>query len=225
MSYRQPFEGTYQITQAYGEKVTSDFHTGIDYATPFGTPILASNDGVVAFADWDKTGYGNTVIIKHSDDKATLYAHLSGISDGVKVGCKVVQSQVIGKSGSTGNSTGPHLHFEARTQALNYRTHFNPEQLPLMTSTMPAVGSDTEKVELIGADGLGSSVKVVAPLGAKAFDADFTKVDYYQQGTAFEFTGNTVKRNGYTYCECRPLVTPVWIAVNDGETQILSNKE
>ena len=90
---------------------------------------------------------------------------------------------------------------------------------------MPAVGSDTEKVELIGADKLGASVKVVAPLGAKAFDADFTKVDYYQQGTAFEFTGNTVKRNGYTYCECCPLVTPVWIAVNDGETQILSNNE
>lgn len=218
MSFRQPFEGEYPITQAYGEKITSDFHTGIDYGTPFNTPILASEAGTVVFAGFDKTGYGNTVIISHGD-KATLYAHLSTIS--VRVGDKVVCSQVIGKSGSTGNSTGPHLHFEARTQALGYKTHFNPMDLPLWTSTEPAVGADSKAVELIDADKLGTNVEVVAPLGAKAFKADFSTAEYYPQGTEFQFTGNTVKRNGYTYCECRPLVTPVWIAVHDNDTQIL----
>lgn len=220
MSYRQPFEGTYQITQAYGEKVTSNFHAGIDYGTPTGTPILASSDGSVVFAGWDKTGYGTMVVLQHENNRATLYAHLSAVS--VRVGDKVVQSQVVGYSGSTGNSTGPHLHFEARTQALNYKTHFNPLELPLMTSTAPAVGVDNKKGELVGADGLGRAVEVVAPLGAKAFNSDFSSNEYYPCGTQLEFTGKTVTRNGYTYCECRPISKAVWIAVNDGETQILN---
>ena len=223
MSYRQPFEGTYQITQGYGEKVTSDFHTGIDYGTPVGTPILASEAGTVVFAGMDKTGYGNTVIIQHAGGKATLYAHLQGIEAGIAVGVAVERSQVIGRSGSTGNSTGPHLHFEARTQALNYKTHFDPASLPLMTSIEPALAS-ASKAELAGAETLGSAVKVVAPLGAKAFKADFTVADYLPQGTALEFTGKTLERNGFVYCECRPISTAVWVAVNDGDAQILGNR-
>lgn len=216
--YRQPFEGDYPITQGYGEKVTSDFHTGIDYGCPIGTPILASEAGTVVVAGWDNTGYGNTVIIQHTGGKATLYAHLAMIANGINVGRKVEQSQVIGYSGSTGNSTGPHLHFEARTQALNCKTHFNPLDLPLVSSAEASV-------KLIGADELGEKVKVVAPLGAKAFSKDFQKVSYCLQGTEFVFTGNTAQRNGYTYCECRPIQTAVWIAVHDGDTQILRNEE
>lgn len=224
MAYRQPFEGSYEITQAYGEKVTSAFHTGIDYGTPVGTPILASEAGTVAFSGWDNTGYGNTVILQHGDGKATLYAHLQGIEAGIAVGVKVERSQVIGKSGSTGNSTGPHLHFEARTQALNYKTHFDPMSLPLTSSWEPAVGAEA-KTELTGADRLGTNVTVVAPLGAKAFKPDFSSAEYFPQGTELEFTGNTVSRNGYVYCECKPPVSPVWIAVNDGDTQILKTNE
>lgn len=132
ITYRQPFKGEYPITQGYGEKDTSSFHTGIDYACPIGTQILASADGVVMFAGLDQTGYGKTVIIQHNDGKSTLYAHLVGI--GVYLRQKVQQGEVIGLSGNTGNSTGPHLHFEARRQWNNYKTHENPVTfLPLMT--------------------------------------------------------------------------------------------
>ncbi len=128
-TYRQPFKGEYPITQYYGETYTSSFHTGIDYACPIGTQILASGDGVVMFAGWDNTGYGKCVIIQHNDNKATLYAHLTGT--GVVLRQKVQQGEVIGLSGSTGNSTGPHLHFEARHKWDDYKSHFNPFDLPL----------------------------------------------------------------------------------------------
>ena len=129
--YRQPFKGYYPITQYYGETVTSSFHTGIDYALPLGTQVLASGEGVVMFSGWDDYGYGKCVIIQHNDNKATLYAHLTGT--GVVLRQKVQQGEVIGLSGSTGNSTGPHLHFEARHKWNDYKTHFNPFDLPMRT--------------------------------------------------------------------------------------------
>ena len=132
MSYRQPFKGTYPITQRYGEKDTSNFHTGIDYACPVITPILASADGKVMHAGWLNGGWGYCVIIKHDANHSTLYAHLLTPLQ-VTAGQMVKQGQEIGHSGSTGNSTGPHLHFEARRTWNDYKSHFNPMDLPLMT--------------------------------------------------------------------------------------------
>ena len=86
-------------------------HAGLDFKASYGTPIHAASDGVVASAGV-KGGYGNTVVIDHGGAVATLYAHMSRI--GVSAGEKVVRGQVIGLVGSTGNSTGPHLHFEVR---------------------------------------------------------------------------------------------------------------
>lgn len=131
LTYRQPFAGSYPITQRYGETVTSSFHTGIDYACPLGTPILASADGVVMAAGWDATGFGNRVIILHDGHHATLYAHLQTVA--VFVSQKVQQGDMIGMSGSTGNSTGPHLHFEARSVWHDYKSHFDPMTLPLQS--------------------------------------------------------------------------------------------
>ena len=131
-AYRQPFSGEWLISQGYGETYTSSFHTGIDYACPLGTGVLASADGSVVYARWDNFGYGNCVIIEHEPSKATLYAHLQTI--GVTVGQKVKQGDVVGLSGSTGNSTGPHLHFEARSVWYDYKTHKDPVTfLPLMS--------------------------------------------------------------------------------------------
>ena len=129
INYRQPFRGSYPITQCSGGTDTSAYHTGIDYGCPLGTEILASAEGIVRFAGWDNYGYGKCVIIQHLDFNATLYAHLSEIL--VKVGEKVTQGQLIGLSGSTGNSTGPHLHFEARKVWNGYTTHFDPMSLPM----------------------------------------------------------------------------------------------
>lgn len=87
-------------------------HLGVDYAAPTGTPVRTIGDGVVTFAGWQR-GYGNTIQIQHKEDKSTLYAHLSRID--VTRGQRVEQGDRVGAVGSTGASTGPHLHFEFRT--------------------------------------------------------------------------------------------------------------
>lgn len=231
MNYRQPFTGDYPISQGYGEQDTSDFHTGIDYACPIGTPILASADGTVRFAGQDTTGYGVCVIIQHASDRATLYAHLSAYA--VRVTQSVKQGDVIGYSGNTGNSTGPHLHFEARTQWNSFRTHFNPLDLPLMSiddrsretdSGVSATPSSTTPDPLKNAEAFdaGDLLTIMAPLGAKSFYVNgFKYASPYPRGSVFRYTGETAERNGYTYLKVQPLGSPVWIAVHDGETQIL----
>lgn len=87
-------------------------HRAIDIAAPQGTPVTAADRGVVLRAGWNHQGYGQFVIIDHQIDYVTLYAHLDRVL--VKEGEVVGQGQVIGTVGSTGNSTGPHLHFEIR---------------------------------------------------------------------------------------------------------------
>ncbi|MBZ0288146.1 MAG: M23 family metallopeptidase [Anaerolineae bacterium] len=89
----------------------TSWHTGVDLAAQPGTPVMAANGGVVIFAGWSNWGYGNTIVLSHGPF-TTLYGHLSSIN----VGCAQVISagQVIGGVGSSGNSSGPHLHFEIR---------------------------------------------------------------------------------------------------------------
>jgi len=96
---------TGRITQRY-----SKHHRALDIGAAWGGPIFASDSGYVAFAGWDRTGYGNMILIDHGNGFLTRYAHLSKFL--VKVGQSVSKGTVIGKVGSTGHSTGPHLHFE-----------------------------------------------------------------------------------------------------------------
>ncbi len=86
-------------------------HRGTDFAAPMGTPIMASGDGVVKKAGWCGGG-GNCVKIKHNSTYQTVYAHMSKFARGIKPGVRVKQGQTIGYVGSTGKSTGPHLHYE-----------------------------------------------------------------------------------------------------------------
>jgi murein DD-endopeptidase MepM/ murein hydrolase activator NlpD len=86
-------------------------HRGTDFAAPEGTPIMASGDGVVIKASWCGGG-GNCVKIKHNSSYSTVYAHMSKFSRLAKAGNRVKQGQIIGYVGSTGKSTGPHLHYE-----------------------------------------------------------------------------------------------------------------
>ena len=86
-------------------------HLGVDFAAPTGTPVRTVGDGVVQFAGW-QNGYGNFVVVQHANNQSTAYAHLSRID--VRKGQKIEQGEFIGAVGSTGASTGPHLHFEFR---------------------------------------------------------------------------------------------------------------
>ena len=88
-------------------------HKGVDFAAPLGTKVKASGSGVIDFVG-RQNGYGNVVIIKHHNKFTTLYAHLNDFADGLKVGSKVSQGDVIGEVGRTGWATGPHLHYEFR---------------------------------------------------------------------------------------------------------------
>ncbi len=86
-------------------------HRGTDFAAPMGTPIMASGDGVIKKAGWCGGG-GNCVVIKHNSTYQTVYAHMSKFASGIRSGVRVKQGQTIGYVGSTGKSTGPHLHYE-----------------------------------------------------------------------------------------------------------------
>lgn len=89
----------------------SKLHSGVDFAAPKGTPIYAAGDGVVSKAGW-VNGYGNYISVKHANNYETAYAHMNGFAKGMRAGTRVRQGQVIGYVGSTGRSTGPHLHYE-----------------------------------------------------------------------------------------------------------------
>ncbi|ULJ68664.1 M23 family metallopeptidase [Wielerella bovis] len=128
-----PIESFTRISSPYGIRIhpifrTVRMHTGIDYAAPTGTKVLSPSDGVVSFRGW-KGGYGNTVMVRHSDGMETLYAHLSSFIQNVDMGTPVGAGTVIGLVGSTGNSTGPHLHYEVRING----QHVNPAAVALPT--------------------------------------------------------------------------------------------
>ena len=129
-----------RVSSPYGTRFhpilkTYRMHSGIDYAAPTGTPIMPPADGVVSFAGV-KGGYGNAIMLNHRKGMETLYGHMSAFVSGVSAGKSVKAGDVIGFVGSTGRSTGPHLHYEVRingqivdpsTVALPARTLNNTE--------------------------------------------------------------------------------------------------
>lgn len=114
LNYIYPLTLPAPVTSNFGWRIhpisgDSRFHRGIDLGAPYGSPVVSAKAGVIETAG-DMDGYGLTVVVRHKDGQQTLYAHLSGIY--VQPGETVKQGQLIGLVGSTGNSTGPHLHFE-----------------------------------------------------------------------------------------------------------------
>lgn len=131
-----------RITSSFGERIDplaedpgeGEFHRGIDIATPSGTAIHATGDGVVVSAGWG-TGYGREVVLNHGHGITTLYAHMSSIA--VIPGQTVTRGQVIGYVGLSGRSTGPHLHYEVRI----HDTPVNPHRY--MRETMAQMAETT----------------------------------------------------------------------------------
>lgn len=115
---RRPLEGGGTLRSRFGYRIhpifhTRKLHTGVDLAARSGTPIYAAGDGVIKYYKW-QSGYGNKVEIQHVNGYETAYGHMSRYADGLSVGSHVRQGQIIGYVGTTGQSTGPHLHFEIK---------------------------------------------------------------------------------------------------------------
>ena len=112
---RQPIAAA-RITSGFGARFHpilgyTKVHTGVDFAAPIGTPIIAAGNGTIIHAGWD-SGYGRRIELQHANGYITTYNHMSGFARGAGEGARVKQGQVIGFLGSTGLSTGPHLHYE-----------------------------------------------------------------------------------------------------------------
>ena len=128
-----PIENFIKVTSKFGLReahgVVHSNHTGIDLCGSIGSRVMSVQDGIVTHAGW-QGGYGNSVEIRHTDEQGnvfyTFYAHMRNDSLCVETGQSVVLGQVIGVQGSTGNSTGDHLHFELRTNSGSNSYAVNP---------------------------------------------------------------------------------------------------
>ena len=121
IGYAKPVNYT-QLT-TWGYYPSGRVHRAIDYPCPTGSRVQSGYAGVVTTAGWSTTGFGNHVRVRYDDGNTAIYAHLSRIS--VRVGQRVAKRQLIGYSGSTGNSTGPHTHWEIRRSSWDPSTSWN----------------------------------------------------------------------------------------------------
>lgn len=131
-------------------------HKGVDFAAPSGTPIRAAGDGVIDFAGV-QGGYGNVVVIKHWSNYTTAYAHMSRFAAGMRKGSKVSQGEVIGYVGSTGWSTGPHLHYEFRVS--------NQPRDPMsveIPNAQPLAGAELQRFRSVAGD-MSHRLALLAP--------------------------------------------------------------
>jgi len=131
---RSPVEFS-RVSSGFGGRVHPIFrnwraHTGVDFAAPKGTRVLAAADGHVIFAGW-RNGYGNTVELRHGGGITTLYGHLSGFAAGVRTGARVRQGDPVAFVGATGWATGPHLHYEFKIAGV----HQDPMKVALPKAT------------------------------------------------------------------------------------------
>jgi murein DD-endopeptidase MepM/ murein hydrolase activator NlpD len=108
-----PVPQFYKVSSHFGKRGSRN-HDGIDIPAPRGTPIVSVDNGVVVYSDNGIRGYGNMIVIAHSDDIFTVYAH--NRTNKVDKGDKVKKGELIAEIGNTGRSTGPHLHFEIRVK-------------------------------------------------------------------------------------------------------------
>lgn len=145
-----PLTADFRISSPYGVDRVTHRHSGIDLAVPEGTQVAAAKTGTVSFAGWGN-GYGYRVVVDHPDGTQTTYNHLSDI--GVKVGDRVRAGNTIALSGNTGNSTGPHLHFEVKKDG----QYVDPELYFDFGNGIKAAGSNGYTSQMAAASSKGSA--------------------------------------------------------------------
>jgi len=215
MQLIKPFNGNYPVTQKFGDTYTDPKgHKGIDYALPLGTPVLAAADGIVEKAGVDSTGYGNVIIIRHLWNDGTVYGHLRNWS--VQVGQKVKAGEIIGYSGNTGNSTGPHLHFEYRTTYNDYKSAIDPE-------IFMKDSSQNQNPEPVGAVPFGR-VRVIADYVEIRNSPGITGtvLTRAKRGDVLLSTDTVKPADGLNWRLC---YYPVYVAENDGISDLIEKIE
>ena len=145
---RTPIDGA-RLSSHFGKRKHpilgyTKMHKGTDFAAPKGTKIYAAGDGTITRAGWSAS-YGNVIKIKHRDGYETLYAHMSKFARGIRTGRRVSQGQVIGYVGSTGRSSGPHLHYEVIAKG----RHVNPMKLNLPTGAKLNQNEENQFAQLV----------------------------------------------------------------------------
>ncbi len=155
---RTPIDGA-RLTSRFGKRKHpilgyTKMHKGADFGAPPGTPIMAAGNGVIEMAGRNG-GYGNYVRIRHTSEYKTAYAHMKGFAKGIRNGSRVKQGQIIGYVGSTGRSTGPHLHYEV---------HKNGRQINPLSVKLPAGRKLGGKMLAAFRDHIGTVDQAVASL-------------------------------------------------------------
>jgi len=164
---RTPIDGA-RITSGFGMRVHpilgyARMHRGIDFGTPVGTPVYAAGDGTIA-AIGPRNGYGNYLRIEHDSHLSTAYGHLSNYPSGMAVGVAVRQGEVVAFSGNTGESTGPHLHYEVLVDndQIDPATYIADQGTALSADQMLAFQAERDRIDRL----YGQAITVRSQIGA-----------------------------------------------------------
>lgn len=226
--FRQPFEGDYPITLDFGEKFPPLYtdespHRGIDYGCPEGTPILAAADGFVSSLYDLPKGYGKYIVLTHNiGSYSTLYAHLSKFL--VREHQQVKQGDPIALSGNTGNSTGPHLHFEVRNQGI----HIDPKTVLRSVLDDEGYNSTPEPVKPQFEPVRAGFCKVVCDVANVRCHCDMNRVlGTLKKGDVLSIGSDVTVYNGLPYRDYYDPRFNCWlrIAEHDPYTQMIVNTE
>lgn len=217
--------GQNKITQGYGPSQIdySKFglvgHNGIDFSGVLNDPVMAAADGVVSWQAFEAGGYGNYVMLQHADGSTTVYGHLNSVN--CKKGDTVKAGQIIGYMGSTGNSTGVHLHFGDRPSGFNaangYRGYIDPAPLLEAVNEVSAVSDSIESN--------ATKVKVVCAIANIRTSAGYggSVIKQVHTGDEFDATGKSEEAGGLKWREIEVTMN-AWIAEHDYEnTKIIED--
>ena len=216
----------YIVTQRFGETITdSQGHTGIDLYQPIGTPVYAAEGGDILTAGiinnaCGNTAYGNCILIDHKNGYYTFYAHLDTIK--VKKGMSVIQGAIIGTVGATGNVTGPHLHFEIRTNPLWNRKNFiDPESILGKTEDkIPSINIPFPNDKKENIFSIGENVKISGSLVNMRNAAGYTGkiITELKNGVQLKVIGDKESKDGLDWY---PVQLIGYVASSNGFTSLL----
>lgn len=217
-----PIKGYAPVTLGFGEVFQGVSHRGIDFGVSEGTPVLAAAAGTVLQSGFQAGGYGWHVILIHADGSGTVYAHLC--RQGLTVGTSVVAGAIVGYSGNTGNSSGPHLHFEYRRTASYISSVVDPQAYFNRTmSYSPISPSQSTAVPAVALrDDLHVGAAEIVCDVANVRSKDLRVIGQIRRGEKATLTGDVIEHNGLRFYRAF-VVRDVWIAANDGVTQIMDN--